>query len=46
MVCRLLQPAGSLRFNRDIVECKEGWIHPEVDQRLRFNRDIVECKDA
>ena len=33
-----------LRFNRDIVECKEVFRGITVQRRNRFNRDIVECK--
>ena len=32
------------RFNRDIVECKDGLPGIPVTSGGRFNRDIVECK--
>ena len=32
------------RFNRDIVECKDGSLSCSFVQYQRFNRDIVECK--
>ena len=32
------------RFNRDIVECKDGWRRKILGVQSGFNRDIVECK--
>ena len=38
------QLLGNLGFNRDIVECKDGYDYNRVQKCVRFNRDIVECK--
>mgnify|MGYP004619547583 CR=1 FL=1 len=37
---------NALRFNRDIVECKDGSVYTRKPRKLGFNRDIVECKGA
>ena len=34
----------TIRFNRDIVECKVSDTFDSIIDRKRFNRDIVECK--
>ena len=33
-----------VRFNRDIVECKDFPQIAAAGGQIRFNRDIVECK--
>ena len=41
----LISATFEVRFNRDIVECKDviDWVAVKLSRR--FNRDIVECKE-
>ena len=42
----IYKPTGQkIRINRNIVECKEFYVHGSPDRVQRINRNIVECKD-